>query len=218
MKKVSAIFLALVMVIASAGSAFAASVPGSVYSDSLATGDDKPVAQIQQELDSAGVKDVKSTDWYAGSVTVIIEAGLLAPASDGTFKPDATMSSGEGVSAFAKVMGVASKTDTPEVAMQKAQEAGLIGGGIAPESDLSRMDTARMIATSLGLTPANPSSYPFSDGQDLSADDRGILTALYEAGIFRGYPGEDGKLTFSPSGTLTRAEIAILLDRLLGRT
>lgn len=39
-----------------------------------------------------------------------------------------------------------------------------------------------------------------------------LLAALYDAGVFKGY--EDG--TFRPYNVLTRAQIAILVDRILG--
>jgi hypothetical protein len=212
--------LAAVVVASVAGTAVAApSVPGAVYSDQQATGTNKPVTQVQQELQQAGIQDVKPTDWFAGSVTVVVQAGLLKPAADGSFQPDATLKADEGVAVFAKVLGIAAKNDTPEQAIQKAQQAGLVSGTVTADRDMNRLETAKLLATALGVEPKaiiNPADYPFADYEQVSPEDRGILKALYDLGIFKGYPEENGKVTFRPENVLTRAQIALLIDRILG--
>jgi hypothetical protein len=218
MRKWTALLL-LVAVLAAAGSAIAApTVPGAVYTDQQATGVNKPVTQIQQELQQAGVRDVKPTDWFAGSVTVLVQAGLLKPAPSGDFMPDAKVSGGEGVAVFAKVLGIAAKDDTVDEAMTKMKEAGLVDVRQSIERDMSRMEFAKLLSLALGVEPrpvTNPADYPFSDFDGLTAEDRGVLAALYDLGIFKGYL-VDGVRTFRPDNILTRAELAILVDRILG--
>ncbi len=189
-------------------------VPGAVYSDQTATGVNKPVVQIQQELQQAGIQDVRPTDWYAGSITVLVQSGLLAPTSSGQIQPDANLSFNEGVAVFAKVLGIASKSDTPEQATQKAVEAGLVQSTPSVNRDMNRLEVARLLATALGIQPkqVTPASFPFTDFAGLSQEDMGLLAALYEVGIFKGYEDK----TFRPGSILTRAQIAILVDRILG--
>ncbi|MGE5674978.1 MAG: S-layer homology domain-containing protein [Mycobacterium leprae] len=219
-RKWAAALAATALTLSVAGTALAApNVPGAVYSDQQAIGTSKPVTQIQQELQQAGIQDVKPTDWYAGSVTVVVQAGLLKPAADGSFQPEATLKADEGVAVFAKVLGIAAKNDTPEQAVAKAQEAGLVGGTVTADKDLTRLETARLLATALGVEPKavlNPVDYPFADFEGVSPEDRGMLKALYDLGIFKGYPEENGKVTFRPDNVLTRAQIALLIDRILG--
>jgi hypothetical protein len=216
-RKLTAAML-LATVVATAGTAMAATVPGAVYSDQQAAGVNKPIQQVQQDLQKAGVQDVKPTDWFAGSVTVLLQAGLMAPAADGSFKPEAQVNAAEGVAVFAKVLGIASKTDTPEQALAKAQQAGIAREGLTGATALRRSEVAVLIATALGVQPkvvSSPADYPFADYETTSPEDRAILAALYELGIFKGYL-VDGVRTFRPDGVLTRAEIAILVDRILG--
>jgi hypothetical protein len=70
----------------------------------------------------------------------------------------------------------------------------------------------------LGVEPKtniNPANYPFKDFGALHNNyDLGILAALYDLGVFKGY--EDG--TFRPEDILTTAQLAILVDRVLGST
>lgn len=217
LKKAISLVLALVIVM-SAMTAFAATVPGSVYSDQQAPGANKPVQQIQQELQQAGIKDVKPTDWFAGSVTVLVQSGLLAPKADGSFQPNATLTANEGVAVFAKILGVAAPNDTPEQAMIKAKETGLVDVKTTGSADMSRMDVAKLLASALGVEAAPVTSaadYPFNDFDNVTPEERGILKALYDLGIFKGYL-VNGIRTFRPDGVLTRAEIAILVDRILG--
>jgi len=218
-KKIVSLVMAALIFTSITGDAIAATVPGAVYSDQQAAGVNKPVSQIQQELVQAGIQDVKPTDWFAGSVTVVVQAGLIAPKQDGTFQPDQTLTTAQGVSVFAKVLGIAAKTDTPEQALQKAKDAGIVSPSISSGTDMSRMDVARLLAVALGVQPSqtiSPSDYPFGDYQGLTFEEMSIMKALYDMGIFKGYPSESGKPDFRPSGTLTNAEIAILVDRILG--
>lgn len=217
MKKLTSFLLVLTLCFAPMqlmAMSYSPTVPGAVYSDQTATGVNKPVVQIQQELQQAGIQDVRPTDWYAGSITVLVQSGLMAPTPSGQIQPDANLSFNEGVAVFAKVLGIASKTDTPEQATQKMKEAGLVQSAPTADRDMTRLEVARLLATALGVQPkpVNPANYPFRDFSGVSQEDMGMLAALYDMGIFRGY--EDN--TFRPGNILTRAQIAILVDRILG--
>ncbi|HWI66397.1 MAG TPA: S-layer homology domain-containing protein [Symbiobacteriaceae bacterium] len=215
-RKLGASVVAAALLASVASTALAApTVPGAVYSDTQASGVNKPAAKIQEELTKAGVTDVAPTYWAAGSITVLVSAGLLTPDATGKVEPEAELSTGEGVAVFAKVLGIASKTDSTDEALTKAKEAGIIGGTVSAESDLSRIEVARMLAKALGAEPVAVTSaadFPFADFEQVAPEDRGVLAALYKLGIFKGF--EDG--TFRPDGVLTKAQIAILIDRILG--
>ncbi|MDF2631176.1 MAG: hypothetical protein K0R39_5007 [Symbiobacteriaceae bacterium] len=190
-------------------------VPGDVYTDQQAVGVNKPMTKVQEDLTKAGIKDVKPDMWAAGSITVLVEAGLMKPDTNGNINPEAKVGSGEGVAIFAKVLGIASKTDSDDQAMTKAKEAGLVDPNASSDRDMTRAEVARLIAAALGIAPktvTDPADYPFADYAGTSPEDRAILAALYELGIFRGYEDK----TFRPDNVLTRAEIAILIDRILG--
>lgn len=213
MKK-AILFVMVAVLVFSQMSVFATTVPGTVYSDQTATGESKPVGQIAAELDAAGIQDIEPTDWFAGSVTVLIEQGLMTTDANGDFNPQSTLDTGTGVAVFAKVLGIAAMNDTPEEALQKAQDAGFVSNTATQEEDLSRLGVAKMLAKALGLmvTPVTSRvGFPFNEFDNLSPEERGILKVLFDRGIFKGFPNG----SFQPSGTLTKAQIALLVDRLI---
>lgn len=218
-KSTRALALSLVLIVLLANVALAApTVPGAVYSDQPTAGYNKPPTQIAQELQQLGIADVDPDDWYAGSVTTLVQAGLMSPDADGNFNPEGEVENFDGITIFAKVLGIASKTDPPFMALSKMKSAGLVSDFTIGDQDMSRIGVARMLALALGVKPKtnlDPATYPFDDFDRFGNDyDRGIMAALYDLGIFKGY--DDG--TFRPAGTLSRAEIAILVDRILGRS
>lgn len=209
MRRLGSILVAAALLVSIAGSAFAATVPQAVYT---AAGEARFASEIQQSLATQGVKDVEVTHWAAGAISVLLDAGLLAPDAQGNLAPDSAMSFNSGVAVFAKVLGIASKTDSPEVAAQKAVEAGLIA---SKDGTLSRMDVAVMLFQALGLQEKQgvvADTLGFADAADIPQQYWGIVSALKDAGIFRGFP--DG--TFQAAGVLTAAQVATLVDRILG--
>ncbi len=171
----------------------------------------KVIEVVDNKLKSAGVKDVPATHWAGASIAVMVEAGFIAPDTKGELKPEAPASKQETAAIFAKVLGLAPKTATPEEAAKAAAEVGLTNS-VSADQDMSRMDVAKMLAKALGVEPKANAKVPFNDVSGLSADDQALLAALYDAGVFKGFP--DG--SFKPDGVLTKAQIAILIDRVLG--
>lgn len=209
--------LSIVLCVFLANVALAApTVPGAVYSDQPAGGSNKPISQIQQELQQMGITDVQPTDWYAGAVTVIVQAGLLPPEADGQFHPEGIVDYFDGLSVFARVLGIANKNDPLFMALSKMESAGLVSDFTIGNTDMSRIGVARMLAKALGVEPTtglDSSAFPFADFGAFGNDyDRGIMATLYNMGIFKGYDDH----TFRPGATLTRAELAVLVDRILG--
>lgn len=221
-RRITAGLVAALMVVGLSSSALASnhtSVPGSVY------GVQRPpeliVERVVEKLSSAGVTQVaaqKVADHWAGSsVVVLVELGIteVIKVENNEVKLDVPISSQNTVAVFAKVLGVASKADTPEVAAQKAEAAGLTAGPAKPEEPMTRMEVAKLLANALGVQPrrfVDETSYPFNDASGMSQEDMRLLAALYDLGIFKGF--EDR--TFRPNSVLTAAQIAILIDRILG--
>ncbi len=213
-RKFGVLLTSLALTASLSTSALAVTVPGAVYSDSQAQGVNKPASQVAEELQKVGIQDVKADHWAAGSLTVIIQAGLIQPDANGNLNPDSSISSQEGVALFAKVLGIASKTDDAATAAVKAEQAGL-ASGFSADRPMTRLEVARLLATALGIQPkptVTAADFPFADIQAVNPEDWGLLAAMYEVGIFKGY--EDR--TFRPDGVLTKAQIAILVDRILG--
>lgn len=214
-RKLAASVVAAALLASVASTALAQSVPGVVYTDYQAASANMPVAKVEQQLVQLGVQDVEPTYYAAASITVLLQSGLMEVDEQGKFDPKEELKADEGVAVFAKVLGIASKEDSPEVALTKAREAGVVGGELKADEDLSRVEVARMLAKALGAQPLavlSAADYPFADFDATSPEDRGILAALHKLGIFKGFEDK----TFRPDGILTKEQIAILIDRILG--
>ncbi|HYG57417.1 MAG TPA: S-layer homology domain-containing protein [Symbiobacteriaceae bacterium] len=214
-RKLTTALVSAALVLGVTGTALANTVPGAVYSDSQAASKSKTPEKVTEQLKAAGIKDVAPDAYYAGAVTTLLESGLLTPDENGNVEPEAPLGASEGVAVFAKVLGIAAKTDTPAEALAKAQQAGIASADLTADTDLPRMEVARLLGKALGVQPAAinaPEDYPFADYQGLSQEDRGLLKALYDLGIFKGFEDK----TFRPNSILTKAQIAILVDRILG--
>jgi hypothetical protein len=155
-------------------------------------------------------KDVQATDWFAGSTVVLLQAGLIQPSAGGKLNPTATVSYETTLSIFAKALGIASKTDDEATAAKKAAQAGFSGVPTA-DGSLTRIQLAKMLATTLGIQPSTKNTCAFTDCFSVSSEENALLLALKAAGIFKGF--EDG--SFRPTDTLTLAQVAVLVDRVL---
>lgn len=209
-RKFRSIGVAVVLMLSLIGTALANTVPEAVYS---ARGETRPLTEVEASLVSHGVKDVTTEHWAAGSISVLLDAALLTPDAEGNLKPDEPVGFDAGVAVFAKVLGVASPLDTPEVAAQKLVEVGLIQA--KEDGKLTRLDVALLLFAALGLQPkadVTVETAGFTDAADIPAEHLGKIAALKEAGVFIGFP--DG--TFQPDGELTVAQLAALIDRVLG--
>lgn len=161
--------------------------------------------------------DIHPDAWYAQSANALGGSGILPPTADGGFHPEAPLTVGEGIAIFAKLVGIAGRTDSTDVAVAKAIRAELVDGPVFAERRTTRMEIARMLSEALGLTPAPASGsvYPFADPGSLSAEDMGMIMELHDLGIFRGFPEENGAFTFRPDSLMSRAEIAVVINRLM---
>lgn len=206
-RKLVALACAALLSLTVAATAAAATVPNAVYGGK---GENTASAQVASDLATYGVKDVPANDWAAGSVVILLQAGLVAPDANGNLNLNAPTSYNTTVSIFAKVLGIASKTDDDATAAAKAAAAGF-GGTPTADGNITRLQFAKMIASALGVQPSTKQTLAFNDTLGLSAQDNGILLALKELGIFKGF--EDS--TFRADSTLTLAQVAVLIDRIL---
>lgn len=169
--------------------------------------------EIKEELLKLGVKDIQSTDFIAGAVIDLVKSGLMTPDANGNFNPNVSVKVNEGVTLFAKVFGVAAKTDSPEQAIAKMEQAGLLPSGMSGDREMTRIEVARLVALANGVEPkevTSAESYPWTDYDSTSPEDRGLLSAVYDLGVFKGF--EDG--SFRPYSVFARAEAAVVVDQI----
>ncbi len=176
-----------------------------------------------QTVTSTGFEDVKGM-WCEDMVNTLHSLGLISGRTENTYAPEASLTRAELVQLIANLEGVdlsayASTSqgfeDVDENAwyykavMWAADNNivyGIGNGMFAPDTSITREDTAAIIYRYLALEPAENSS-AFSDSEDISGYASEAVNTLSAEGIISGYPDN----TFRPGNTITRAEMAAVL-------
>ncbi len=110
-------------------------------------------------------------------------------------------------------------------AIKLAEEGVMVGERIGdsyyfrPDEPVNRSQFMAMAMSALGSEPlAETPTTGFADDEAIPSWCKGYVSAAVQQGIVRGYPGLDGRPTFSPNGLVTKAEAAVLLDRMISTT
>ncbi|MBR4870121.1 MAG: phosphodiester glycosidase family protein, partial [Oscillospiraceae bacterium] len=93
---------------------------------------------------------------------------------------------------------------------------GYADGSFRPNNYISRQEFAVMLYRYLGLNDADYAAIPsaFADEASIGGFAKTAVTALSSMGVINGTE-KNGKLYFNPQNLITRAQAAIILDRLL---
>lgn len=155
-----------------------------------------------------GFSDVNSGAWYASYISFARTYGVASGYSDGTFRPDASVSRAELVkmlSTYFDLPGEAVETGFPDVpanhwaagAVVYAVEAGWVSGypdgTFRPEQPVSRAEAVKLINRALGrsLDPDCPAEVPFDD----VAENYWAYSEILEAAVSHTYARtEDGEI------------------------
>lgn len=85
-----------------------------------------------------------------------------------------------------------------------------------PEQTVSRVDFLTMAMQALGVgSVPDVSDTGFADDADIPAEAKGYVSAAYSLGYIKGSTDSKGNLCFAPNGTITRAEAAVILRRMV---
>jgi hypothetical protein len=213
-KRVASLILATIMIFSTASVAFAEDVTTSVYG--------LPQCAKGTVLGAKGCipADVPKTNFAASAIVNVVSSGLMIGDPSGNFNPDASLTKGEAATVMLRVLGLkpvpANEGNWATPIIQQAAGLGLTASNTDPDASMSRADMAVLIAKALKIEPLDPKTSKvkaFTDVSGLDAQTQGILLALYQAGVFAGYL--DG--TFNPGQALSRAEMALLVERLLAK-
>ncbi|MFU1798572.1 S-layer homology domain-containing protein [Paenibacillus azoreducens] len=82
-----------------------------------------------------------------------------------------------------------------------------------PEDQVTRVQFAVMLSKALGLA-VEGDNLSFADRNQIPAWAKADVAALVKAGLISGYPGKEGP-AFKPDQVITRAEMAVMLDKAL---
>ncbi|RUS48579.1 cadherin-like beta sandwich domain-containing protein [Cohnella sp. AR92] len=157
---------------------------------------------------------------------------LINGYDNGSFAPNASVTRAEFVSILARGLGLTAtpsvqsftdveSTDWYSKSVQAAVEQGIVDGyedgRFGPTDEVTREEAFTMLARALrltGLTSRESSGLSvldaFADRDELSAWSRESIATLISAGLVKGISG-----SLEPHQTMTRAEMAVLIQRLL---
>ncbi|MBY3621717.1 S8 family serine peptidase [Acinetobacter sp. CUI P1] len=173
--------------------------PGSITKDGIlqfnVTGDGSYSAASR----NISFKDI-GTHWAQTDIEVLAAHGIIAgKGADGSFKPADTLNQAELLTLFDRLLG---KGDTW---ITRIKESG-------SRDVLTREEAALIIAKALGadLTVAK-TPLSFKDADSIAAEARNAVAYAVSKGYLKGVTAD----SFNPQGTLTRAQAATILSRVL---
>ncbi|MBQ3054075.1 MAG: S-layer homology domain-containing protein [Clostridia bacterium] len=183
-----------------------------------------------------------SWDWARGAIDSMVEQGIIKGYSDNTFRPGNAITKGEAMVLFSRVAGYSAEGN--EVYIEKAKEAYasimeplktpykgeisyLIYKGILSDktfltyasdgvvnTPIKRYEAAEFLAklaTNNATLTGSVSSLSFSDIAEINSTMAPYIKYVSENGIMLGM----GDGSFAPNGTVTRAQMTVMLSRII---
>lgn len=156
--------------------------------------------------------DVSSSTWCYKYVTELSDAGVIGGYSDGTFRPNSTVTYGAALKLIMLAAGYNEQAPTGSHVfsgyLSRAQKDGLVSGSVDLNKSITRLQVSQLAAKAMKLNTNNlPSTRPFTDTADV------YVQALNAAGIVEGY-FSNGSSTFRPNNTLTRGQVSAIVWRM----
>ena len=162
--------------------------------------------------------DVTSSTWCYKYVAELADAGVIDGYTDGSFKPDSTITYGAALKLIMLAAGYPEQKPTVSGSpfsgyLAKARADGIITRtNVDLTKSITRLQVAQLAAGALKLDTTNLSSVkPFTDTDDSS------VQALNAAGIVEGY-FSGGTSTYKPGNTLTRGQVSAIVWRMRNYT
>lgn len=185
--------------------------------------EEKPVVPSVQFADTQG-------HWASEAIGKMAGRGILKGYEDGTFGPSKQITRAEFAAVVARAFGFEGTAATspfkdaqlgkwytePVVNLyEKGIVTGRPDGTFGVNDSITNEEMAVMISrslTALAVELEGERTYvPFKDADTISSFAQDAVKELYEAGIISGMP--DG--TYKPKDSTTRAQVAVIMDRIL---
>ena len=158
-------------------------------------------------------KDVTASTWCYKYVVELSDANVIDGYSDGSFKPDNTITYGAALKLIMLAAGYPEQAPVNSNVfsgyLAKARADGIVTrSDVDLSKPITRLQVAQIAAGAMKLDTSNLSSVqPFTDTTDAS------VRALNAAGIVEGY-FSNGTSTYRPNNTLTRGQVSAIVWRM----
>ncbi len=165
----------------------------------------KSMKNGQAQYKGYNFKDVGKNHWGYGSIYNMSAMGLFAGYGDGTFKPNQEISEAEMLTVLIRLVDETNVEDKDKDKLKSSKKSSRYETCVAFGKALEKNGY-------LKVDKNKPASLPFVDGT-IMIDDKEVnyVLAMYKAGYIKGAPGNK----FLPDNTITRAEMAAILERIL---
>ena len=183
-----------------------------------------------------------SWDWARNAVDEMVEYGIIRGYSDNTFRPGNSITKGEAMVLFSRVAGYTAKGNEEYVKKATEQYASTVSSLATPykgeisyliykgilsektyltyaadgvvETPLKRYEAAEFlakIATGNATLTGSVTQLNFTDNDQINSTMAPYIKYVSENGIMLGM----GDGSFGPSGTVTRAQMTVMLSRII---
>lgn len=159
------------------------------------------------------LNDVNAATWCYKYVMELTDQNVISGYSDGSFKPNSTVTYGAALKLIMLAAGYPEQAPTGKNVfsgyLAKAQADGIVTrSNVSLTAPITRLQVAQIAAGALKLSTSGLSSVkPFTDTADV------YVQALNAAGIVEGY-FNNGTSTFKPNNTLTRGQMSAIVWRM----
>jgi len=166
--------------------------------------------------------------WAKDSIQYVVVRNIMKGYSDGTFKPNNTMTRVQAASIIARMLNLTAKGTSPftdtkglhatiQTEIAALYEAGIIKnttGKFNPNTPITREQLAIMLSNAYKSFSSKEYSsttlVPFSDINGLDTQAKQAVTMLYD---FKIITGSNGK--FNPQGVTSRAQAAVIFSKFI---
>lgn len=192
----------------------------------------------------ASFPDMEDTswDWARGAVDEMVEFGIIKGYSDNTFRPGNNITKGEAMVLFSRVIGYTNEDNAPYIEKAKDVYADSVKGLSTPytgeisyliykgvlsektfltyaadgvvDTPMKRYEAAEFlakIATGNAKLTGSVSQLNFTDNDSINSTMAPYIKYVFENGIMLGM----GDGAFDPMGSVTRAQMTVMLSRII---
>ena len=197
------------------------------------TGNVKAATDIQSSVQSvenngkSTFSDVHSGDWYYNTVTEMAQRGILSGYSDGSFKPNASITTAEFISVIGRIMGLSGSNDIivshwAAPILKTAMDKGWYDYDENPptgemyDQPIKRQLAVKIVMKAMAKSVQydyNVESAKIKDFSNLNGRYYDTTLSAYADGILTG----DSSGMFRPEGSLTRAEACTIIKKAMDK-
>ena len=156
-------------------------------------------------------EDLEQDIWYYESVDYVIDKGLMKGTGDSTFAPTETFSRAMMWTVLARLDGSeveGAEGNWYDKSQQWAVDAGISDGG-KPNSGVTREELIVMLWRYMGEPESTGNLDKYTDAASVSSWAEQAMTWAVEIGLVSGVSAD----TLDPTGSATRAQVAVLIQR-----